>query len=258
MVDVIVIIATILALAAPTPQKRMAVTVDDLPFQYSADVTPAQESTCFRKVLAVLNKHNVKAIGFVIGNQIKPHHKVLLDEFIAAGNVVGNHTFSHDALNSTDALQFEKDIDRCQKAIAPWVSKNRFFRYPYLQEGDTEAKQTAIANYLAKHGLQVMPVTIVTHDWNYSGAYDSLMKAHLISAADSVAADYRAQAKESTIHFDSIATAKAGRPIEHVLLIHMSQLNADCLDSLLTWYSSQGWQFVSAKEALADSAYRLH
>ena len=45
------------------------------------------------------------------------------------------------------------------------------------------------------------------------------------------------------------------REIPQVLLIHDSDLNAECLDALLTQLEKRGYKFISLDDALADPAY---
>ena len=254
----IAITLTILAAMAPTPQKRVAITIDDLPF-LSGKVyqTPEQESQAFRKVMAALNKHGVTAFGFVNGGRIKAYHRELLDEFVAAGHVIGNHTSTHPDLNTTTVDWYEKDIADGQTEIAPWVGEIKYFRYPFLHEGPNEAKRSAIADYLSKNNLVSVLVTIDNDDWLYNREYCQAVKLRHASQADSIGAAYLAHMREKTAFFDSVSIVKVGRSVDHILLLHMTQLNADYLDSLLTWYTHQGWRFISPKEALADSVYRM-
>lgn len=257
------ILLTILMLIAASvttsaPPRRVAVTIDDMPFlSGKAYWTPEQESDGFRSVMSALKKHNVKVIGFVNGSRIKEHHRVLFDEFIAAGHVIGNHTSTHPDFNTTAVESYRKDIADGQEQIASWVGKTKYFRYPMLHEGPTEAKRRPIKEYLRKNHLISVQVTIDNDDWLYNRDYCQALKAKREQQADSIGAAYLAHMRERTAYFDSVSVAKLGRSVDHILLLHMTQLNADYLDSLLTWYASQGWQFISPEEAITDSVYNM-
>jgi len=64
-------------------ENAIALTFDDGP---NKEFTP--------KVLALLEKFNAKATFFLIGNQIEENQE-LVNEIIAKGHTIGNHTFSH-------------------------------------------------------------------------------------------------------------------------------------------------------------------
>jgi peptidoglycan/xylan/chitin deacetylase (PgdA/CDA1 family) len=254
----IVIAITILAAVAPTAPKKVAITIDDMPFlSGKVDLTPEQESQGFRKVMATLKKHGVRAFGFVNGGRIKSYHRELFDEFVAAGHTIGNHTSTHPDLNTTTVDWYKKDIADGQTEIAPWVGETKYFRYPMLHEGPDEAKRSAIRDYLSKNSLVSVPVTIDNDDWLYNRDYCQAIKSRNRRQADSIGSAYLAHMRERTTYFDSISVTKLGRSVDHILLLHMTQLNAEYLDSLLTWYTDQGWQFISPKEALTDSVYQM-
>jgi peptidoglycan-N-acetylglucosamine deacetylase len=254
---IVIAISLLAAMASATP-KKVAITIDDLPFLWgNIYLTPEQESLAFRKVMAALKKHDIQAFGFVNGGRIKEYHRELLDEFVAAGHVIGNHTSTHPDLNTTTVDWYEKDIAEGQTEIASWVSETRYFRYPFLHEGPNETKRSAIAGYLSKNNLVSVPVSIDNDDWLYNREYCQALKLRHASRADSIANVYLAHMRERTAYFDSVSLAKVGRSVDHILLLHMTLLNADYLDSLLTWYTQQGWQFISPEEALADSVYRM-
>ncbi len=255
---ILALAVAILTAVAPSPQKKIAITIDDMPF-LSGKVywTPEQEAETFRKVMATLKKHEVTAFGFVNGGRIKEYHRKLLDEFVAAGHTIGNHTSTHPDLNTTAIDWYEKDIAKGQEEIEPWVGEVKYFRYPMLHEGPTEAKRSAIADYLKKNNFVPVPVTIDNDDWLYNRDYCQAVKLRDQNRADSIGVAYLAHMRERTTFFDSISVAKVGRSVDHILLIHMTRLNADYLDSLLTWYADQGWQFISPREALSDSLYRM-
>lgn len=84
--------------------KEIAITFDDGP---NKEFTP--------KVLALLEKHHAKATFFLIGNQLE-ENKELVQEMIAKGHTIGNHTFSHT--NNFGFLKTEEVLSDLEKNIA--------------------------------------------------------------------------------------------------------------------------------------------
>lgn len=242
---------------AVSSAKQLAISIDDLPFIYGRYLSDSEGSERFREILGVLRKHDVQVIGFVVGGQIKTDRSDLLDEFIADGHVVGNHTFTHADLNSTSIDSYLDDIARCEKAIRPWMGSLRYYRYPCLHQGPTEAKYSAVTRFLAAHGYINVPVTIDNDDWLYNREYQEALHKRDTAAADSIGRVYLEHMQERTRYFDSLACTRLNRDIKHILLIHMNELNAVYLDQLLTWYEEQGWFFITPEEALKDSVYRI-
>jgi peptidoglycan/xylan/chitin deacetylase (PgdA/CDA1 family) len=236
---------------------QVAVTIDDLPFAYGRYLTPERESECFRAVLAALKKHHVRVIGFANGSRIKPYHRVLFDEFVAAGHVLGNHTCTHPDLNKTAIWWYTDDIAKGQKSIEPWLNGTKYFRYPFLFRGDTPLKRDSVAAYLTRNDYTVVPVTIDDDDWVYNKEYVDTLKAGDRAAAAKIGSEYIEHMKERTHYFDSLAVALTGREVGHILLLHMNELNSIYLDSLLTWFESEDWKCISPQEALIDSIYQM-
>jgi peptidoglycan/xylan/chitin deacetylase (PgdA/CDA1 family) len=236
--------------------KQLAVTIDDLPFLYGRYLPDSVESDKFRQIQETLRKHHVRVIGFVVGCRINAGYGRHLDEFVAAGHVVGNHTYTHPDLNSTTATWYENDIIKGREAIRRWAGPVRYFRYPFLHQGPTESKYRAIGEFLRADSSVNVPVTIDNDDWLYNKEYTAALKNRDSSRADSIGRAYIAHMQERTLYFDSLATAKLRRDVKHILLIHMTELNSVYLDRILTWYEDQGWRFIPPQEALTDSIYQ--
>jgi peptidoglycan/xylan/chitin deacetylase (PgdA/CDA1 family) len=247
---------TLLLLVQSAIAGRIAVTIDDMPFLRGWQLTPVEEAACFRSVLQALEKYDITAFGFVNGDKIKPYHLPLLDEFTAAGHLIGNHTNSHPDLNDTDVVAYLNDIAAGQKAIECWQTEGRYFRYPYLHRGPTAAMYDSVSAYLKAHGYVIIPVSIDNADWAFNRDYSDALQRGDSATADSVGREYLTHMKERTRYFDSIAVAITGRDISHILLLHMTRLNATYLDLLLGWYRDQGWEFISPAVAVSDSVYR--
>jgi hypothetical protein len=60
-----------------------------------------------------------------------------------------------------------------------------------------------------------------------------------------------------TAYYEAKGREMVGRPIKHVLLLHMNYLNSLYLDDLLQRFRDDGWSFITVEEALKDDVYRL-
>jgi peptidoglycan/xylan/chitin deacetylase (PgdA/CDA1 family) len=236
--------------------KELAVTIDDLPFLYGRFLPDTVESQRFLDILATLKKHKVQVIGFVGGSHINGKTRPLLDSFLLDGHLVGNHTFTHADLNNVSAKWYENEIALCRKATSPWTGTVQYFRYPFLHEGSTKAKYQAVAKFLDDNSLVNVPVTIDNDDWLFNKNYTTALTAGNKAKADSIGRAYLDHMQEKTRYFDSVAHTIFHRDIKHILLIHMTELNADYLDKLLSWYEHQGWTFIPPAEALTDDIYQ--
>ena len=97
-----------------TDQKKIWITFDDGP---DKKVTPY--------VVNVLEKFNIKATFFVIGNQAKKHPE-LVELIINNGHKIGNHSFSHLNGFCTNNNKYLEDVEKAKKYI-----DSDIFRPPY-------------------------------------------------------------------------------------------------------------------------------
>ena len=97
-----------------TDQKKIWITFDDGPDE---KVTPY--------LINVLEKFNIKATFFIIGNQAKKYPE-LVKLIINNGHKIGNHSFSHLNGFSTNNNKYLEDVEQAKKYI-----DSDIFRPPY-------------------------------------------------------------------------------------------------------------------------------
>lgn len=122
-------------------EKEIAITMDDLPLVASRMNTPGnrQRSTeRFTQIVQTFQKYKVPVIGFVIAGAIEKGQWDFLEQFRQAGFMLGNHTYSHYDLNHTSAKKYIADVERADKILTPIMTNPKYFRYPYLAEGNKE------------------------------------------------------------------------------------------------------------------------
>lgn len=235
----------------------IAITIDDLPFVLPSQTAPEAGLKQARDVTKALAKHQITATGFVVGSQLKRTSRPALMVFAQAGHTLGNHTWSHPDFDSLTARQFRREVKRTDKALKELPQYQRLFRFPYLREGKTPVHWQTGQNELADLGYQNVPVSIDNDDWKFNADYIAALKEgdHLMAA--DIANAYIEHMKERSLHFDALATSATGREVAHILLLHLNQINADHLKTLLDWYAAQGWEFVTVNEALNDPIYSM-
>jgi peptidoglycan-N-acetylglucosamine deacetylase len=234
--------------------KQMAITLDDLPFGYAKGLTIEQRRDAVAQVLATLRKYDIQAAMFVVGGSITDQNRDLVDAVAAAGHTIGNHSFSHRDFGTMSVDGYALDIQKGGDAIKPWLKGTHFFRYPLLRQGDTVEKRDAILSWLSLHGIRVAPVTIDNDDFVYN---QRLVDAKAEGRDIDLRAEYLEHMLKMSAFYESKALSVVGRPIKHVLLLHMNYLNSLYLDELLERLRGNGWSFVTVEEALADPVYSL-
>lgn len=247
----------------PASSRVVALTFDDLPFVSvdSAYLPAARRATT--KLLDVLAKHRAPAIGFV--NEVKlegPEREArtaLLEQWIHGGMLLGNHTYSHPDFNKISIEQFQEEILKGEAVtrglLASRPSSRLFFRHPMTHTGDTKEKKEAIEKFLAARGYTIAPHTIENSDFVFNRVYARALAKNDPALAGKVRTAYLDFTLDATAFAESASPKIFGREIAQTLLLHANDLNADCLDELLTRYEGRGYRFVTLEQAMADTAY---
>ncbi len=236
----------------------VALTFDDLPGMALPAGCDALRWN--RKLLSVLKRHQAPALGLVNTGK-RCDLEPVLNAWPDAGHELGNHTFSHRDLNSTPVADYEDDIVRGESPLREILAAHgktlRYFRYPMLHAGTSRETRDTIAKFLRDRHYTNAPVTFDNADWVFANAYARALDRHDAALARRVADAY-VPYMESTIAFLEKRTLEVvGRPIAHILLLHMNALNADMLEPLLRMLEQRGYRFITVDEALRDPAYAL-
>ncbi len=257
------------ALGAQQPRREVAVTFDDLPMNtraYAADVGEQERMTT--KLLAAIVRHRVPAVGFVNEGKLAPGGAVedrrvdLLRRWVAAGLELGNHSYSHGDLHTTDVSVFEQDVARGDSVtrILLQAAKReapRWFRHPFLHTGRDTAVRHHLERFLTMRGYRVAPVTIDNNEYIFAAAYDRLSASRDTANAQRVARDYLDYMAAMFAYYERQSVAIASREIRQVLLLHANRLNADHFGALAGLLERRGYTFISLDRALEDPAYRF-
>jgi peptidoglycan/xylan/chitin deacetylase (PgdA/CDA1 family) len=247
----------------PAPGRLVALTFDDLPYLAvnSAYLPGAQRAT--RDLLDILAKHRAPAIGFVNERQLEGSDRdariAILRQWLDRGMMLGNHTYSHPDFNTVSIEQFQDEILKgeveTRRLLAGRPPARLFFRHPMTHTGDTKEKKEAIEKFLSARGYTIAPHTIENSDFIFNRVYARAVAARDAALATKVRDAYLDFTFAATTFAESISPKMFGREIAQTLLLHANDLNADCLDELLTRYERRGYRFVTLEQAMADPAY---
>jgi peptidoglycan/xylan/chitin deacetylase (PgdA/CDA1 family) len=173
-----------------------------------------------------------------------------------AGHWVANHSYHHRDLNQEPAAEFQADIMRGHAAVAELPGFVRFFRFPFLHEGDTAAKRDGVRAFLRAAGYQVGGVSIDASDWYYEARYRRWRKAHPGQDPAPFRQAYLDHLWDRARYYDELARRVTGRAVKHILLLHTNSLNADFLPDVIAMFRGRGWGIIDPAEAFADPIYR--
>jgi uncharacterized protein (TIGR02246 family) len=245
---------------AAQPGRPLLVTVDDLPMGGGRLHTDAGERRAVTEaLLAVLAKHQVKAVGFVVwGNVRNAADREILERWLAAGHELGNHSRGHLDYTRTDAETYIADVEAgragLQGLLDPHKRKLRYFRFPFLREGETEAKLDAMRAYLGRSGQTNVQVTIDNQDWSFEQRWIEAERAGNAAARERVGDEYQLGLRTEIVTQSQLGDELFERTTPQVLLLHANAVGAAQWDALFSWAARAGYRFATADEVLADPA----
>jgi peptidoglycan-N-acetylglucosamine deacetylase len=238
----------------------LLVTVDDLPIA-SAALHPddASRERLTRDLLAVLRKHRIKAIGFVIWGHVKDAaDERLLDMWLADGHELGNHSYTHPDYARMEPDAYIADVEKARAALGGFLEARgrhpRYFRFPFLREGETEAKLARMREWLQSSGQRAVPVTIDTQDWSFEEPWVKARRAGDTAALARLAEDYQHALRLQALLYTAEGDELFARPTPQILLVHANAVGAAQWDALFTWLEGRGFRFVAPDEVMSDAA----
>jgi peptidoglycan-N-acetylglucosamine deacetylase len=211
----------------PAPAKLLALSFDDGP-------EPGQTE----HIVAVLQRHQVPATFFVIGDKAKRHPELLALVRALPGVRVGNHSWSHANFHHLPAaaqlLEIERNDALLTEALAAQPAPIKLFRYPF---GNSSCEANARVHAL---GYRIVGWHVDSCDWAFDddGAVD---------AQEALGCGVLAP-----FHRDFIGHVLSATRAHHggILLLHENRPNTVWqLDTLITRLKAEGYAFTTPDDA---------
>ncbi len=180
-----------------------------------------------------------------------------LRDWRAAGMNIGNHTFSHPALDNVTAASYEANIARNEPYLRQFAGKSNWhwFRYPYLEEGNTVAKHEAVRKWLHAHHYRIEEVTLNFNDDDWSDAYFRCKDRNDTAAIAWLEASYMQNAAEYIPLEREEQQVAFGHEIPNVLLLHATEFTTLMLPRLIHMLQQQGFRFSTVPKVERNRAY---
>jgi len=239
----------------------VAVTFDDLPL--NGELPPGVSRAQIAKdVVALLKQRHVPQVfGFVNAGRLENNADgaEALKVWVAAGERVGNHTYSHLDLHQNTAEAFERDLSQNEPVLELLSDKAdwRWLRYPFLREGDTVEKRRAVRSYLHEHGYKIAEVTMDYEDYLWNTAYAHCAAKQDQRSMEWLTTNYLSIASDYIDGDRAMARLIYGHDINHILLLHLGAFSSAILPQLFDLLRQKGLRLITLEEAESDSAYQV-
>lgn len=240
----------------------VAITIDDLPAS-GPETANFTRVDVMKKIVSALKKNGVRsAYGFVNGITIhnRPELKSLLAEWRNAGFSLGNHTYSHWSFAEKSLDEFKADIEKNEPTLIDYgmsIQEIKVFRFPFLQEGETQEKRNGLRNYFKERSYRIAPVTLNFEDWAWGEPFARCHQQKDQKLTGELKELYLKQAQKHLIASQKMVEVLFGKDkkIPHILLLHATAVTGEFLDSLLADYKKLGVTFISLEQALKNPIF---
>jgi peptidoglycan-N-acetylglucosamine deacetylase len=236
-------------------QPTVALSFDDPNILESPTATWQQRNL---KILRTLHQHRLRAALFVCGMRVHSESgRALLQTWDDAGHLLGNHSYNHSyfAGKKVSCRDFERELLRTDSLLMGYAHFERYFRFPFLKEGNTAARRDSMRQILTAHAYRNGHVGIDASDWYVDQMLcDSLIKNPKLNPLP-YRKFYLLHIVARATYYDSIATALTGRKVPLVLLLHHNWINALFLGDVIQILKAKGWKFIDVQDAYRDVFY---
>jgi len=235
--------------------KEIALTFDDAPKETSQHFETFGRTETLIKKLKALNVPQVMIFANACKRKDSTSIIQQLRRYKDNGHLIANHTCSHPRLDRVGFSAYSKDAKQGDTLLSPLFSGQKFFRYPFLNEGTEEKQRDEMRGWLIENHYRNGMVSVDDADYLFSFKINQakqrgkkidytrvkqLFLNHMLGAAN---------------FYDALAQKTLGRSPKHVMLLHEMDATVLFIDSLVTELRKQGWTIISPEEAFKDPLY---
>jgi peptidoglycan/xylan/chitin deacetylase (PgdA/CDA1 family) len=252
-----------LILNAPLGAQQVALTFDDLPRsgELPAGTTRVEIAKNIVKILE--DGHVPSAYGFINGGKLTaaPGELAALKAWTAACFPLGNHGYSHLNLAETSVRRYTRDIT-ANEALLRSLSTNKddwhWFRYPYLEEGETLRKHRAVAAFLKKNRYHVAEVSLDFEDFLWNAPYARCLEQNNTASMNWLKSNFLIAAEDRIDYGQKMSHTLYGRDIKYIMLLHVGAFETVMLPDLLRLLKQKNFKLITLGDAASDPAYRTN
>ncbi len=238
---------------------QVAVTVDDLPLH--GPLPPGETRFGLaQRMLSILHQHHVgEAFGFVNGGKIDDDARLLpvLQAWTQEGQPLGNHGFRHLSLDDVTVETAFADVLKNEAVLKQQGPLRRWYRFPFLREGNGLKKRRAMRALLTDAGYRIAEVSIDADDWAFNDPFVRCALRGDVAAQQHIKKLLVEHHVEELRRMRQMTAGLVYRDVPQVLLLHLGVAEVESLDALLTAYEGEGAQWISLQNAMDDTFYQV-
>ncbi len=238
------------------PAQEVALTFDDLPY---TGVLPRNTTRLdiVKNIAKILqDARTPRVYGFINGGK---HDAAPLKAWTAAGFPLANHGYSHLNLAEVSLRRYTRDIaanEAALRSMVPNEAEWHWFRYPYLEEGETLRKKRAVTAFLKANHYRVAEVTLDFEDFLWNAPYARCVARNNTAGIEWLKSSYLSIAADRIELGRKMSQALYHRDIKYIMLLHVGGFEPVMLPQLLKLLEQKHFKLITLEEAAGDVAYQ--
>jgi len=184
------------------------------------------------------------------------------DELVEMSEKTSLPQLIYPGLNVEDSTKVKKILiapkEEIKKVLKPKYNLSyKYFRFPYLNRGNTAAKKYIISTALEKANYKIAPVTITSNDWRFNPRFEVAYFNKDEEEMENIQKEYLKRIARETYNSENYAIQTFHREVKQILLFHLNILNAMTIGKIIDWYRENGWEIVDLDTVLKDEVYEM-
>lgn len=231
--------------------KELAITFDDSPRAAKGYLDGPKRA---RTLIDHLEQHDVEQVAFFSVSQgLDEEGKKRLAAYDAAGHLIANHTHTHPNINESTFAAYKEEFLQADVALKGYKNFKKWFRFPYLREGDTLEKRDGMRHLFKEKGYFNAYITLNNYDWYMEVLFQDAVKQQGVEFNFEAMKDfYVAVIIEGIEYYDQMAIKHIQRSPKHVLLLHEMDISALFIGDLVDALREKGWSIITPEAAYSD------
>ncbi len=230
--------------------KEIALTFDDAPRGGSKYFSGTERAKALVKALKLAK---VPRVAFFSNSEkLNAEGIERMKLYAKEGHFIGNHTHDHPNINEVTTEYYKESILKADEALSRLPGFIKWFRYPFLREGDTITKRDAIRDELEHRAYKNAYITVNNYDWYMDSLFEIAFRSGRAINETALRKTYVNVLIENIDFYDNMAREALGRSPKHVILLHENDLAALFIGDFVAAIQKRGWKIISPEEAYGD------
>lgn len=249
------LIALTFFLSMSVEGKEIALTFDDAPYGDSPHFKSTERTNLLIQKLEELNTGPVMV--FAVPCRFERERSIAaLKLWRNSGHYIASHSCSHPDLDKMTAQLYIENLEKADQLLKTlFPSDIKFFRYPYLHEGNTSEKRDKVREWLTKNGYRNAYVSIDNDEWLFHHKLNEAKGANKKIDYKQVGDLYVRHILSALDYYDGLAMDLLDRSPKHVLLLHEIDSSVLFIEQLISALRDKGWKIIDPVHAYGDPIY---